>query len=99
MIINVRKRLNRYHKVGFEVSSCVGKDVLIYSLIFFVSLHFGGHGHLKFRAGSIFPVQVCTVSPGHWVNKADFRLNLLLLEAQRGYTPQHNREGGVHTST
>ena len=27
--------------------------------------------HLKFRAGSTFPVLVCTVSPLHWVNKAD----------------------------
>ena len=27
--------------------------------------------HLNFRAGSTFPVSVCTVSPGHWVNKAD----------------------------
>ena len=27
------------------------------------------HGHLKFRAGSTFPVPVCTISPGHWVNK------------------------------
>ena len=26
--------------------------------------------HLNFRAGSIFPVPVCTVSPGHWVNNA-----------------------------
>ena len=24
-----------------------------------------------FRAGSTFPVPVCAVSPGHWVNKAD----------------------------
>ena len=28
-------------------------------------------GHLNFRAGSIFPVLVCTVPHGHWVNKAD----------------------------
>ena len=27
--------------------------------------------HLNFRAGSTFPVPVCTVSPGHRVNKAD----------------------------
>ena len=27
--------------------------------------------YLNFRAGSTFPVPVCTVSPGHWVNKAD----------------------------
>ena len=27
--------------------------------------------HLPFRAGSTFPVLVCTVSPGYWVNKAD----------------------------
>ena len=27
--------------------------------------------HLNFRAGSTFPVPVCTVSLGHWVNKAD----------------------------
>ena len=27
--------------------------------------------HLNFRAGSTFPVRICTVSPGHWVNKAD----------------------------
>ena len=27
--------------------------------------------HLNLRAGSIFPVPVCTVSPGFWVNKAD----------------------------
>ena len=26
---------------------------------------------IQFRAGSTFPVPVCTVSPGHWVNKAD----------------------------
>ena len=29
--------------------------------------------HLNFRAGSAFPVPDCTVSPGHWVNKADTR--------------------------
>ena len=27
--------------------------------------------HLNIRAGSTFPVPVCTVSPGHWVNKAE----------------------------
>ena len=27
--------------------------------------------HLNFRAGLTFPVPVCTVSPGLWVNKAD----------------------------
>ena len=27
--------------------------------------------HLNFRAGSAFPVPVCSVSPGNWVNKAD----------------------------
>ena len=27
--------------------------------------------HLNLRAGSTFPVLVCTVSPGLWVNKAD----------------------------
>ena len=27
--------------------------------------------HLQFGSGSTFPVLVCTVSPGHWVNKAD----------------------------
>ena len=27
--------------------------------------------HLNFRAGSTFPVPVCTTSPGHTVNKAD----------------------------
>ena len=27
--------------------------------------------HLNFRAESTFPAPVCTVSPGHWVNKAD----------------------------
>ena len=27
--------------------------------------------HLNFRAGSTFPFQVCTVSPGHWANKAE----------------------------
>ena len=27
--------------------------------------------HLNFRAGTTFLVPVCTVSPGHWVNKAD----------------------------
>ena len=26
--------------------------------------------HLNFRAGSTFPVPVCTVSPRHWLNKA-----------------------------
>ena len=26
--------------------------------------------HLNFLGGSTFPVTVCTVSPGHWVNKA-----------------------------
>ena len=54
--------------------------------------------HLNFRTGSTFPVPVCTVSPGHWVNKkqtlnrttystrltrSDFRLNLFLLKGQR----------------
>ena len=48
--------------------------------------------HFNFRAGSTFPVPVCTVSPGLWVDKAlagatrltwsDFRLNLLLLMGQ-----------------
>ena len=28
-------------------------------------------GHLIFRAGSTFPVPVCTVAHGNWVNKAD----------------------------
>ena len=28
-------------------------------------------GHFNFRAGSTFPVPVCTVPHGHWVNKAD----------------------------
>ena len=32
--------------------------------------------HLNFRAGSTFPVLVCTVSPGHWVNKADTQIGL-----------------------
>jgi len=27
--------------------------------------------HLNFRVGSTFPVLVCTVPPGHRVNKAD----------------------------
>ena len=27
--------------------------------------------HLNFRPGSTFPVPVCTVSLGHWVNYAD----------------------------
>jgi len=27
--------------------------------------------HSNFRVGSTFPVPVCTVSPGHLVNKAD----------------------------
>ena len=27
--------------------------------------------HLNFRAGSTFPVPVCTVSPGQCVNEAD----------------------------
>ena len=27
--------------------------------------------HLNFRAGSTFPIPLCTVSPGHCVNKAD----------------------------
>ena len=27
--------------------------------------------HLNFRAGSTFPVSVCTVLSRHWVNKAD----------------------------
>ena len=27
--------------------------------------------HFDFRAGSTFPVSVCTVPHGHWVNKAD----------------------------
>ena len=27
--------------------------------------------HLNFRAGSTFPIPVCTVSPRHWINKAD----------------------------
>ena len=48
--------------------------------------------YLNFRAVSTFPVPVCTVSPGLWVDKAlagatrltwsDFRLNLLLLKGQ-----------------
>ena len=27
--------------------------------------------HFNFRAGSTFPVPVCNVPHGHWVNKAD----------------------------
>ena len=27
--------------------------------------------HMNLRAGSTFPVPVCTVPHGHWVNKAD----------------------------
>ena len=27
--------------------------------------------HLNLQAGSTFPVPVCTVSPGLWINKAD----------------------------
>ena len=27
--------------------------------------------HLNFQAGSTFLLPACTVSPGHWVNKAD----------------------------
>ena len=51
---------------------------------------------LNFRAGSTFPVPVCTASPGHWVQtlnstiasatrltQSDFRLNLLLMKGQR----------------
>jgi len=44
--------------------------------------------HLNFRAGSTFPVPVCTVSPRHSLGlagatrltRSDFRLNLLLLK-------------------
>ena len=61
--------------------------------------------HLNFRAGSTFPVPVCTVSPGHRVNKAnsqyglasatrltrsDFKLNLLLLKGQRSVMAELN---------
>ena len=46
--------------------------------------------HLNFRAGSIFLLPACTVSPGHSIGlagatrltRSDFRLNLLL---QMGY--------------
>ena len=43
--------------------------------------------HLNLRAGSTFPVPVCTVSPGLWVSKAvrlyaSYRLNLLLSKGQ-----------------
>ena len=51
--------------------------------------------HLNFRAGSTFPVPVCTVSPGHWVTqtqfahagatkltRSDFRMNSLLLKGR-----------------
>ena len=31
----------------------------------------GSRSTLNFRAGSTFPVPVCTVPHGHWVNKAD----------------------------
>ena len=27
--------------------------------------------HLNFQAGSTFPIPVCIVSAGYWVNKAD----------------------------
>ena len=52
---------------------------------------------VHFQAGSTFPGPVCTVSPGHWLNKSrhsiglagatrltreDFRMNLLLLKGQ-----------------
>ena len=63
----------------------------------FLTANYTEHGHwaavlhLNFQAGSTFPVPVCTVLLGHWVNKAhsiglagavrltrsDFRLNLL----------------------
>ena len=33
----------------------------------------GRRVHLNFRAGSTFPVPVCTVPLGHWVYKADNR--------------------------
>ena len=54
--------------------------------------------HFNFRAGSTFPVPICTVPHGHWVNQADNQqdwpvdavrlyasnwLNLLLLKGQR----------------
>ena len=57
--------------------------------------------HLNFRAGSTFPVPVCTVSPGLSVNKqtlnmtskvdvvrlyASYGFNLLLLKGQRCWT-------------
>ena len=53
--------------------------IVFVTILFF---YFGTHGwfylttraavvHLNFRAGSTFPVPVCTVSPRHWVNKAD----------------------------
>ena len=32
--------------------------------------------HLNFRAETTFPVLVCTVSPGHWVDKADTQEDL-----------------------
>ena len=32
--------------------------------------------HFNLRAGSTFPVPVCTVSPGLWVNKADTQYGL-----------------------
>ena len=31
--------------------------------------------HLNFRAGSTFPVPVCTESPGHWLNNAINRMS------------------------
>ena len=31
----------------------------------------GSRSTFDFRAGSTFPVPVCTVSPVHWINKAD----------------------------
>ena len=46
------------------------------NILHFVSLNSFGEPEIRrfvplnLRAGSTFPVLVCTVSPGHWVNKA-----------------------------
>ena len=42
--------------------------------------------HFNFRAGSTFPVPVCTVPHGLWVNKADTQQDYPVQQGGRGQT-------------
>ena len=61
------------HFIGATKPWLVGFDSRGEPLVgkMFFSLPRADVAHLNFLAGSTSPVPVCTVSPRHWVNKAD----------------------------